>query len=261
MPRITRRHLHLSLRWLAAAALAALVAVYALYTLKVRSGVTHATRGEQVAHKMGCFACHGLGGEAGIPNLGSEEKTVPSWTGGTAMRYILKPEELDEWVLDGHPKRLANHDHEDQTLHMPAYRGRISKRDYADLREYLKAVMGLDAPAEGDAKAGYEIAQQSGCFGCHGPAGRGLRSNTGSLAGYIPGWEGGPYADMVTNDAELEEWIRTGTSKRMQQNRIAAYFMKRQIITMPAYDKRLSKEEIDKLIAYIRWLRNPAPTS
>ena len=117
--------------------------------------------------------------------------------------------------------------------------------------------MGLDSPAKGESSADYEVARQSGCFGCHGLAGRGLRGSPGSHAGYIPGWEGGPYADMVKSDAELEEWIRTGTSKRIQRNVAAAYFMKRQLITMPAYDKRLSEDEINKIIAYIHWHRTP----
>ena len=246
--------------WGLAAALLALAALaITLVRVKIRSGVTATAHGEQLALKLGCFSCHGMGGEAGIANPGSDDKTVPAWTGGTALMYILKPEELDEWLLDGFPKREANEDRSARTFTMPAYRGRMSAAEFSDLKIYLRAVMALDAPVDGDAKAGYEIARDAGCFGCHGPSGRGLRGNPGSLAGYIPAWEGPVFTDLAKDDGEIAEWIRTGTAKRMQHNRIAAYFMKRQLIPMPAYEKQLKQEEIQQIVAYIHWLRTPPP--
>ncbi len=240
----------------AAANFFAMVGGLGFFRYKVASGVTPAARGEKVAQKMGCFGCHGMGGEGGVPNPGEEGQTVPAWTGGTAMMYILKPEELDEWVLDGGPKRLQGAEMGKMLLEMPAYRGKIGARDYADLRVYLRAVMGLDAPAAGDAKLGYEVAQRSGCFGCHGPSGRGLRGNPRSLAGYIPSWEGPVFDDLVKNDAELEEWIRDGSNERLRRNPVARHFMARQVVAMPAYGETLNDGEIRRLIAYVHWLRD-----
>ncbi len=254
-----RRRWRIPLIWIAVSALALAALAITLVRVKIRSGITPAARGERLAKKLGCFSCHGMGGESGIPNPGSEELIVPAWTGGTSLMYILKPEELDEWVLKGRPDREVDKDRSAQAFTMPAYRGRLSGSEFADLKKYLRAVMALDEPTEGEAKAGFALARDFGCFGCHGPSGRGLRGNPGSLAGYIPAWEGPVFNDLAKDDAEILEWIRTGTSQRLQHNRIAAYFMKRQLIAMPAYDKRLTEAEMQKIIAYIQWLRKSPP--
>jgi cytochrome c553 len=242
------------------ALLAAGAAALGMYRYKAASGYTTASRGERTAAKLGCFNCHGAGGEGGVANPGSSEKTVPAWTGGTAMMYLKAPGELDEWVLDGKPKRLRESKEpadDSPLLDMPAYRGKISGRDFRNLKIYLRAVMALDIPDEKDKAAheGFLVAQKTGCFGCHGASGRGVRSNPRSLAGYIPAWEGPVYGDLVKDDKELEEWIREGGTARMKKNKFANYFIQRQVIAMPPYDGVLSDEEIASVIAYIKWLR------
>lgn len=239
---------------------AAAAAGFGFYRYKVASGYTPAARGERVAAKLGCFNCHGAGGAGGVANPDSNDKTVPGWNADAAAEYVKSPGELEEWVLDGRPKRLreATVPREDSPLlDMPAYRGKISRRDTRDLLIYLMAVMALDIPDEKDkaAREGYLIAQKTGCFGCHGAAGRGVLANPRSLAGYIPAWEGPVYEDLVKNDAELEEWIRDGNSERMKKNKFANYFIQRQVVAMPPYDSVLSDEEIASIIAYIKWLR------
>jgi mono/diheme cytochrome c family protein len=214
----------------------------------------------RVAAKQGCFNCHGAGGEGGVANPGSNEKTVPGWAGGTAMMYIKTPGELDEWVLDGKPKRVreAKEPPDDSPLlEMPAYREKLSQREFHHLKIYLRAVMALDIPDEKDkaAREGYLLAQKTGCFGCHGAAGRGVHANPRSLAGYIPAWEGPVFDDLVKDDKELEEWIREGNTGRMKKNKFANYFIQRQVVAMPPYGDVLSDEEIASVIAYIKWLR------
>ncbi len=250
-------------RLLKFALIAMLVAVAAgfwLYRYKVASGYTPAARGERVAAKLGCFNCHGAGGSGGVANPDSDNKTVPGWNAEAAREYVKSPGEIEEWVLDGRPKRLreAKEPRTDSPLlDMPAYRGKISRRDTHNLLIYLNAVMGLDIPDEKDkaAREGYLIAQKTGCFGCHGAAGRGVLANPRSLAGYIPAWEGPVYEDLVKNDAELEEWIREGNTERMKKNKLANYFIQRQVVAMPPYDSVVSDEEIAAIIAYIKWLR------
>jgi mono/diheme cytochrome c family protein len=248
------------LKWSLVVVLSPVIAGLLLFRYKVASGVTAVARGERVAAKMGCFGCHGPGGSGGVANPGSDEKFVPPWNAAADAELIKAPGELDEWVLDGKPKRMREAKEaagDSPLLDMKAYRGTISTRELRDLRAYLRAVMSLDMPPEQDktARDGYLMAQKSGCFGCHGPGGRGLTGNPRSLAGYIPAWEGPVFDDLVKNDGELDDWIRNGSTPRMKNNRFANYFLTRQVVEMPPYDAALSDDEVKSVTAYIKWLR------
>ena len=233
---------------------------FGLFRYKVNSGITASARGARVAAKLGCFACHGAGGQGGVANPGDGSGIVEGWNPRAMAELVKTPAELDEWVLDGGPKRLKAlppDPNEHPLLTMPAYRGKIGGKDYRNLLAFVRAVGSLDAPppAEVEALAGYQLAHDKGCFGCHGPSGRGLLGNPRSLAGYIPGWEGPVFADLVKNDDELQDWIHSGGTERMQKNKFAAHFLERQVIAMPAYEGVLTDEEINKIAAYIHWLR------
>ena len=105
--------------------------------------------------------------------------------------YVENEEEIREWILDGIPKRLKEEraDQLDKTdelgplIAMPAYRGKLSKKELEDLVAYFKAVSWYQTPADPVARAGRSVAQKQGCFSCHGPEGRGNISNPGSLKG------------------------------------------------------------------------------
>ena len=210
-------------------------------------------RGYEVAIENGCFNCHGSSGLDGIPNPNSKPKDVPAWQGGTAMMYIFGPDDIEHWVLDGgiaeqHPDTAA-------LLQMPAYRDVLSKEEFSDLKVYLNALMGLIEFKDTLANHGYNIAENSGCFGCHGPYGLGGSKNPGAFKTYIPGWEGDDYADLVRSPEELHEWIENGHLKRIDNNLIATHFTKDQVIKMPGYKEVLSKNEIKAVEHYIGWLR------
>ena len=83
--------------------------------------LTPELRGYALARDFGCFNCHGPDATGGVPNPGSEEVDVPAWDGGTAMMYVEKEDEIREWIMDGHPKRLAHQhgvafDHDNDAL-------------------------------------------------------------------------------------------------------------------------------------------------
>ena len=44
---------------------------------------------------------------------------------------------------------------------------------------------------------------------------------------------------------------------RFEDNPLAKVFLDRQAIAMPAYEGLLSDEEVDALVAYVRWVRDP----
>jgi len=219
-------------------------------------------RGRLVAERAGCYNCHGPGGVQGIPNPGSAGGPVPSWSGGTWMMYAQTPAEVEEWILDGIPERLrASLSHQTEVatrvIPMPAYRGRLSARELADLLAYWKAVSSYpaDPPLAPAAARGRDLALATGCFGCHGPDGRGAAPNPGSFAGIIPPWDGPDFGELVRDETELREWILTGTAQRLGQHPIAGRFLSRQIIRMPAYNGHLTPTEVDDLVAYIEALR------
>jgi len=60
-------------------------AVAGLAMIVVRAPATTAEmRGYEVAVEMGCFACHGDGGEGGLPNPGGREEWIPGLAGVAA---------------------------------------------------------------------------------------------------------------------------------------------------------------------------------
>ena len=151
----------------------------------------------------------------------------------------------------------AGHGDEDHghLIPMPAYEGLLGESELSDLVAYYKAVAAYDDPTSDKAKEGYEVASRMGCFGCHGPGGRGGLSNPRSFKGYIPPWDGKDFDEVVKNDDELRKWILDGKIARFEKDPLARHFTRRQIIQMPAYRGRLSGEELDALIAYIHGLR------
>jgi mono/diheme cytochrome c family protein len=221
-------------------------------------------RGRRVAERLGCFTCHGPDGGRGVPNPGSRSGNVPVWRGGTLMMFAESDAEISEWILDGAPRRLRAqpdfaHERAQALLAMPAFRGKVEGRDFEDLLAFFRAVAAADPVDDVTAARGREIAVDRGCFGCHGPQGRGNASNPGSFKGYIPSWDGPDFPDLVQSDAELREWILDGSARRLREHPIARHFLAQQAIRMPAFRPHLGADEVDALVAYIHWLRGASP--
>lgn len=221
--------------------------------------VTPAERGYQVALSAGCFNCHGPNGIGGIKNPGSADGEVPGFAGGTPMMWVKSEDELREYILNGAPvRKLANprykKEQEAQLLAMPAYRNYLSRRQIDDLVVYIRAVSGLITPTDALAARGQELAYRHGCFNCHGPMGAGTSKNIGSLKGYIPGWWGNDFRDLVRDDEELRGWIRDGEIERLRNHPIARYFTRSQRVFMPAYHDFLSEQDVQALMRYVRWV-------
>ena len=222
--------------------------------------ISSVERGRMIAIQNGCFACHGSGGNGGIFNPGADIGEVPGWSGRTLMMYAKNEEEIREWILEGAPKRLLQskeyqEEKEKAIIHMPAYKSRVTEPELADLVAYVKAVSWFDNPTSELAAKGRDVAFEKGCFGCHGPSGRGRIPNPGSFKGYVPGWDGKDFQELVKNDSELDEWILDGMSKRFKANLGAQFFLMKQVIKMPPYRNRLTDDELIALKAYIKWVQ------
>jgi len=248
--------------WIAGLAALALAEGLALAVFAVRdhwrqsAGDSPVPRGRRVAERMGCFGCHGPGGEHPIANPGADGGKVPQWGGGVSMMYADDEGDVRAWIAHGHPE--GRKPDAGALIAMPAFGERLSDAELADLTAYVLAVSRFGWPEDAKVVDGRDVAVRFGCFGCHGPEGRGLVANPGSLKGYVPPWTGDDYPDLVEGPQELRQWVRDGITARFRANPAAKAILESQAIRMPAYGDRISDDELDALGAYVAWARaNP----
>lgn len=214
------------------------------------------TRGAALAEAMGCFGCHGPGGGRPIANPGSRAGEVPGWPGGTWMMWNRDEADVRAWIVSGRPE--GREPDRGALLAMPAYGRFLSERQVDDLVAYVLAVSQFGVPDEPLAAQGRDVAIRSGCLGCHGPEGRGLVRNPGSLTGYVPAWDGDDWTELVKDEQEFRAWVLDGAPPRIAGHPVARRFLERQALRMPAYRGRLDEDEVDALWAFARWVRaNP----
>ena len=232
---------------------------------------TPVMRGQALARKLGCFTCHGPNGSGGVVNPGAVLGIIPPFGGSTFKSYVHNEEETREWILYGAPRRLwidgekpseqlGRAKGQDGLIFMPAYEDLLSDSDLEDLVAYVKARSSYERPISAQAAEGMRVCSRMGCFGCHSDGGRGGPANPKSFKGYIPPWDGEDFAEIVENEEELREWILDGTTIRFSENLLATYFLRTQVIKMPAYRGLLTKGEVDDIVAYVHWLRDDEKT-
>lgn len=254
-------------RWRAALGLAlaaAAAAAAGTHWWRAR-GVSPVQRGHDLAARNGCFSCHGPGGLRGFEDLSDAALgSVPTYTREALESYARDESEIREWILDGLPRRLrADAAREPPAeprplITMPAFRDLLTAREVDQLVAYVVAVSGFHAPREGPVAAGLEAGERVGCFICHGPQGRGTLPNPRSLKGYIPAWDGPDLPDLARDESEVREWILDGSPRRLREQRLARFFLRRQTLQMPAYRGRISDDDVAALVAYIQLLRASA---
>ncbi len=220
----------------------------------IRRGMAH-------AQELGCFSCHTNLGRAGIPIPGSHEG-VPQWNEGVWMMHVNSDEEIRRIIAEGsaqEPEETAHgaggdHVHDHDAISMPAYGDVVDKAELEDLVATFKVLSGMVGPARGTpARAGYDLAREWNCFACHAPGGSGGLPNPGSFTGFIPGWYGADFKDLVRDRTEFDTWILEGTIPRLSGHPIAKRYLARQKIAMPPY-RELTPEQLDSLWAYTLWL-------
>jgi len=245
-----------SLRLVVLAAFVALVGLGGLAWWRSHN-VGEVQRGARLAAERGCLSCHGMAGSLADPEGDRGIGGVPSFEHEDVTGYSQSRDEIREWILDGKPRRLRDEaEDEPPLLRMPAWRGRLSPAEAEALVAYVAAVSDFDPVPEAVAR-GRDTAARLGCFACHGPQGRFDTPNPGSLKGYIPSWSGADFPELARDEGEIREWVRDGSPKRLRENPVAAFFMGRQAIRMPAYGDRVTEEELERIVAYIGWLRRP----
>ncbi len=251
---------------LAVLALAALAGTvpWAVRRLLWRWELNPILRGRLVAEEAGCFLCHRPFAGDEIPNPGSRWQSVPAFQAGNSMMYgSTKRQGIEEYVRFGAPRswlddpkvaeRLAS-----QRLRMPAYEDVLSEAELRHAVAFVAALEGVE-PWGGEAAApGRQLAREHGCLSCHGVEGAGGLANPGSLAGFVPGFLGRNFTDLVRDREEFGEWIRDGTSRRLESNPLVRALWRRQKLSMPAYGDALGETEIEALWTWIAAIREAA---
>lgn len=219
-------------------------------------------RGRLLAEEAGCLSCHQPFKKIEIPNPGSRWGTIPAFQSGNPMMYDSSDRQgIEEYIRDGAPqswlsdpevvKRLST-----QHVRMPAYGDLLSDIEIADLVAFVGAIEKVELPDGTEVSAGRDLAVKHGCLSCHGVEGSGGLPNPGSLGGFIPGFLGRNFTDLVSNEDEFRQWILEGSLPRLEKNPLVRYFWQRQKLIMPAYKGELSDEELLQLWAWVLAVRS-----
>jgi mono/diheme cytochrome c family protein len=100
------------------------------------------------------------------------------------------------------------------------------------------------------AERGRRLAEQVGCFGCHGPGGLRGAANPGRLDKTVPSFEDDLMMYAKT-PAEIREWIRDGVSRKKRVSETWRAERDRGALRMPAFGRRLTERQIEDLSAYV----------
>jgi len=229
------------------------------------------SRGLELVRDNGCMSCH----EGSRLSPQGEARTQGAFAGTLVPPLIgceLSDSEFTSWVLDGSPlgaESLKGASGGLSKLKMPAYKGRLDKKDIADILAWSQ-IAGHQAggaaqrPESRIARA-EALAEQHGCFECHGPLGQGGVKNPGSLTGQIPGFAGEELKHLCddSDPVAVEDWIRRGRSERFLSgdpfSAAGRWFMNRQLTKMPGYDETLSDEEVQLLVEYCLHINELGP--
>jgi mono/diheme cytochrome c family protein len=104
----------------------------------------------------------------------------------------------------------------------------------------------------GAVQRGFRVAEQKGCFTCHGPGGLRGMPNPGYGLDEIPPFTGGLISMYAQSEAEIREWILDGAPRRVRDDPEQWKHRKNAIILMPAWRGVLSDRELSDLVAYVK---------
>lgn len=195
-------------------------------------------RGKAYFVGLGCITCHRVGdkggGQAG-PDL-------------TFIGFRKSPEWLDIWLQDPQKWKpgtsMPNFKLTDQVrADIVAYMSSLTGDLYRDGKEPWNHPDVKDNPVE----RGRVIFNKVGCVGCHGGTGEGGFPNNNVVGGKIPSLT---YAADGYSRPEMHERIAKGVKPEA-----ADPSQPRPLIDMPAWQEKLSKDEIDAVVEYVYTLR------
>ena len=108
--------------------------------------------------------------------------------------------------------------------------------------------------AIGPVERGWRLASRHGCLSCHGSAGRPEDPHPAGTGG-APSFSHEDVTEYARDESKIREWIRDGKPRRLRENPVAAFFLERQLVRMPAFGPEVTDDEIEQIETYIAWLR------
>ncbi len=99
---------------------------------------------------------------------------------------------------------------------------------------------------------GYTVAQEKGCFTCHGPGGSRGMANPGHGLGDVPAFSEDLVRMYAESEGEIREWIEDGMPRRLRRDPAQMSLREGAAIRMPAWRDLISKEELADLVAFVK---------
>lgn len=113
----------------------------------------------------------------------------------------------------------------------------------------LVAAASLFRPRLTAVERGRRLAEANGCFACHGPEGTHGAGNPGRSDKTVPTY--GSIMMYATNREQVREWIEDGVTHARAKSETWRKERDKGALRMPAFEERLSKEQIDDLVAFV----------
>jgi len=109
------------------------------------------------------------------------------------------------------------------------------------------------------AERGRRLAEKVGCFACHGAEGGRGTANPGRRDRSVPTWDG-DLMMFADGEQDVREWIRDGRPAERARSRSWQAQRDSGALRMPAFGRRLTRAQIDDLVACVRALAGePGP--
>ena len=105
---------------------------------------------------------------------------------------------------------------------------------------------------ESDVARGQRVANDLGCFSCHGSDGHGGAANLGSQDETVPQFNEQTPMMFVKSDNDIREYILDGAPAAKRARASYREAMQSQAIQMPAYRGWVKDADVNALVAYVR---------
>ncbi|MDH4229533.1 MAG: cytochrome c [Nitrospirota bacterium] len=249
--------------------------------------------GDLVDH-LGCLYCHGLGGRQGLDNPNAVRKYVPAWDEEAFVKKYPNPEGVRRVIQQG---RFPEKDTQAKgnPIPMPPWGNRLTKEETEAIIAYIwslrttpanshkKGGQGREVGGEGEDQRllmadqirntqppaehtsrtpgnnplvaqGQGLVEHLGCLHCHGLGGRQGMDNPNAVRKYVPSWDEDAFVRRYPVDDGVRWVITTGRAPERDPQ------AKGNPIPMPPWGNRLTKDELDAIVAYI-WSLRTTPVS
>ncbi|MFI5183798.1 MAG: c-type cytochrome [Vicinamibacteria bacterium] len=104
----------------------------------------------------------------------------------------------------------------------------------------------------GAVQRGYRIADETGCFTCHGPGGYRGMPDPGHGLEDVPPWSGGILSTYAESEGEIREWIVDGLPASVRKDPEQMKLRERAVVRMPAFRGILNDAQVTDLVAYVK---------